>query len=125
MKLAPERIEALVLGILAVAGYRLDKVWAVLPALRDARLTDPAHVVATDIAALTVALAEAGYNRGLLTGNLASRLQELMKAVEAGALDDLEVAFAARDKTRALNLLVMMPGIGKRTAETVWSICLS
>jgi hypothetical protein len=76
--------EALLVSVLAVNSYPLEKAWALLPSLRDAHLTDPVFVASSDIAALTVLLAESGYNKGILTGLFAERVQQLMRAIHEG-----------------------------------------
>lgn len=69
-----------------------------------------------------MALSRAGYNRGLLTGMLAERLQALMVAVASGSLDGLEDAVASGNKSEARALLLRVKGIGERVAEVAWQL---
>lgn len=79
--------EVLVTALFAVNSYSYDRVHALLPRFRAAHLLDPEHVTSLDIGPLTVAIYEAGYDRGLLTSRFAERLAGLMAALHKGDLD--------------------------------------
>ena len=121
MPLPDEQIEALVASILAVNSYGLDKAYAILPALREAGLTNPPQTAIKDIGELTVALGNAGYCRGWLTGMMAERLASLMAAIE-GKLDDLGSFVDSNNKTSAINLLCTIKGIGSKVANDAWML---
>lgn len=120
MKLSNPELEALVTAILAVNRYPIEKVWNLLPELRKSGLIDPGSVADADIGDLTVRLASAGYDRGMLTSMLAGRLQNLMRAVGEGTLDGLTAAAARRDKAAAVEILGQVKGIGPQVAESAW-----
>ena len=73
-----------------------------------------------DAAQLTVALATAGYDRGLLTSMIAERLHALMVAAERGALDGLVDAVSAKDAPRGHEILRSIRGVGPTVAHTAW-----
>jgi 3-methyladenine DNA glycosylase/8-oxoguanine DNA glycosylase len=122
MNLSPAQLEAIVMALLAVNAWPIDKVLAALPALRTAGLLDPAQVAAADIGPLTVKLAAAGYDRGLLTELFALRLQNLMRAVRDGALDAVAAAHRSGDREAAVAALCTVKGIGPRVADTAWQL---
>jgi hypothetical protein len=49
MGLPVSSVECLLMAILAVNSYSLDKAWKLLPRMRELGLTDPARVVAMDM----------------------------------------------------------------------------
>lgn len=120
MKLSNNELEAVVAAILAVNRYPIEKAWDLLPKLREAGLTVPDMVVDEDIGRLTVRLASAGYDRGMLTSMLADRLQGLMRAVQQGQLDGLAAASARKDKKAAVEILCRVKGVGPQVAESAW-----
>ena len=115
-------LEAVVAAVLAVNRYPLEKAWELLPPLRKAGLTRPEKVIGTDIGVLTVALAKAGYNRGLLTEMMAGRLQALMAAVQAGTLDRLDALVAAAKRDEAVASLREVRGIGPQVAANALAL---
>ena len=122
MALSNESLDAIVAAVLAVNNYGLEKAYGLLPALRKAGLTRPAKVVNEDLGTLTVRLARAGYNRGLLTEMMAGRLLGLMKAVHEGTLDRLDSLAASGDQDRTLALLCEIHGIGPQVAANAWML---
>ena len=120
--LARTLIEAIVPALLAVNRYPLEKAWGLVPDLRKAGLLDPASVVDRDIGDLTVSLAAAGYDRGLLTEMFATRLRSLMAAIAAGQLDGLPDLVARRDESAACELLCTVKGIGPAVARNAWML---
>lgn len=120
MALSNHSLDAIVAAVLAVNNYGLEKAFGLLPALRKASLTSPAKVVNEDLGVLTLRLAQAGYNRGLLTEMMAGRLLVLMKAVQEGKLDRFDTLVAAGDQGQALALLREVHGIGPQVAANAW-----
>ena len=116
MKLTPDHSEALVVAVLAVNRYPLEKVWGQLSGLRAKRLTDPEWVAGADLGDVVVNLAASGHDRGMLTGMMAERLQVLMQAVFAGTLDTLPGLLAKGDTEAVVKLLCTVKGIGPRVA---------
>ena len=116
-----ELLEEVVVALLAVNNYPLDKAWKLLPALREAGLTKP-ESVPSDAGEATVKLAAAGYDRGLLTSMFAERIQGLMQAAQSGDLDGLEGLVREGKKAEAAAVLCKVKGIGPRVAETAWML---
>jgi len=116
-----EHVEDLVVALLAVNQYPIEKAWALLPALRSEGLNAPATTPA-DLGEATVMLANAGYNRGLLTSMFAERIQNLMWAVRDGRLDGFDELVTAGKKNEAMALLCSISGIGPRVADNAWQL---
>lgn len=119
-----EFLDDVVVALLAVNNYPLDKAWNLLPALREAGMTSP-DAVPQDIGEATVRLATAGYDRGLLTSMFAERIQNLMAAVRRGDLSRIDALIETKNKEQALELLCSVKGIGPRVATTAWSLWTS
>lgn len=122
MPLQDEHIEVLVCAILSVNSYAYEKAHGLMPSLRVARLLDASHVTSLDLGPLTVALYNAGYDRGMLTSRIAERLQGLMRSVRGGLLDDLPGYVAKPDEASALAVLQKVPGVGPKVARIVWTL---
>lgn len=120
--LSNDHMDALVASLLAVNAYPVDKVWAALPAMREAGLLDPAQTVGRDLGEVTVRLAQAGYDRGMLTSLLAGRLQDLLAAVQLGKLDTIAQLVAAGRRSETEALLQTVKGIGPRVANVAWQL---
>lgn len=113
-------VESLVTALLAVNNYSLEKVWHLLPRLREEGLTIPASVMSEDLGQLTVRLANAGYDRGRLTEMFAERLRHLMAAIGTGQLDDLLAAVTRKDADTVQKMLCEVRGIGPQVAHSAW-----
>lgn len=122
MALSDQSLEAIVAAVLAVNNYGLEKAYGLLPALRKAGLTRPAKVVDEDLGRLTVRLAQAGYNRGLLTGMMADRLAGLMKAMLDGKLARFDPLVSTGKREEAIALLCEIHGIGPQVAANAWAL---
>jgi hypothetical protein len=120
--LSNDHLDALVAALLAVNAYSVEKVWAALPAMREAGLLDPAQTVGRDLGEVTVRLAQAGYDRGMLTSLLAGRLQDLLAAVQLGKLDSVAQLVAAGRRSETEALLQTVKGIGPRVANVAWQL---
>jgi hypothetical protein len=119
-KLPAQVVESLLAALLAVNRYPLEKAWKLLPHLREEGLTSPVSVAAEDLGQLTVRLARAGYDRGLVTGILAQRVQHLMVAITAGRLDELPAAVQRNDAKATQRMLCEISGIGPQVAHSAW-----
>lgn len=112
----------IVAAMLAANSFRLHRAQKVVPKLRSARLLDPEHVCGLELGAMTVQLANAGYDRGMLTSMFAGRLQALVRALRDGQLDGLDEAIAAGNEARAVELLTTIKGVGPVVARTAWAL---
>lgn len=122
MALSEHTTEAIIVSMLAVNSYSLERAYDLLPALRAAGLTSPLMAVEKDAGEITVLLGKAGYKRGLLTGMFAERLLAMMKAVGSGEMDALDGLLAANDRDSALALLCRVRGIGPQVAANAWAL---
>lgn len=120
MEISQESIDAILVALLAVQQYSLDRAWSLLPKLEKAGLTDPKKVVKANLGALVVKLTESGYERGLLNGLMAPRVQNLMMAVVAGELDAFDELRGTGDRQAAIELLCRVKGIGPKVANNAW-----
>ncbi|WLT30647.1 hypothetical protein [Geothrix sp. PMB-07] len=87
MKIQDEHLEAIIVSMLAVKNFSLERAYGLLPAMRKSGLTCPKSVIDTPPDTIKAELANAGYQRGHLTKMFAERLISLMKVVDAGKLD--------------------------------------
>jgi hypothetical protein len=115
----------LVCAVLAVQSYPYERVYRALPKLREARLLDPDHVTSLELGPLTVALFNAGYDRGMLTSRFAERLCALMRAIKDGELDALPGHVASNEETAGCALMIKVPGVGPVVARTAWKLLTS
>ena len=120
MKITQDQLDCIIAALLAVNAYGLDKTYALLPAFREAGLTNPQRLTKMNIAQVTKRLAQAGYDRGLLTEMMAGRFINLLRAAEAGELDALPALIAKGDKLQATQLLCTVKGIGPKVAVDAW-----
>jgi hypothetical protein len=83
----PEQVVHLVVAVLAVGGYSLQRAWNLLASLQKEGLTDSKAVEKYDEAEVVRRLARSGYNRGpTVTPSMAKRLMALHAAVRDGVL---------------------------------------
>jgi hypothetical protein len=122
MLLQQAHLEALIVSVLAVNAYGLEKAYALLPAFRKSGLTDPRKVAMADVEDVMMRLYEAGYRRGMLAEMMAGRLISLMKVVEDGKLDALNALVVKGDQEGTKALLCMVKGIGPKVAADVWML---
>lgn len=125
MALAASQVECLLMALLSVNNYPLEKGWRLLPRMREQGLTDPARVAAMDMPAAISALVGAGYDRKNLTWMFAERVKALMTAIHDGELAGLDDAIAAKDKARATELLDRVRGVGPTVIENAWALLMS
>lgn len=127
MKLAAHELDMIVAAMLAANSYPLLRAQEVVPKLRNARLLNPEHVCALEPGPLTVQLASAGYDRGMLTSMFAQRLQALLGAARDGKLDGLPDAIAKRDEATGIKLLTAVKGcgVGPVVARTAWALLMA
>ena len=122
----PEQVDLVVAAMLSANHFALLRAQEIVPKLRAARLLDPDHVLCgLKSGPLTVQLASAGYDRGMLTSMFAERLRALVQSIRDGHLDNLDDAITARDERAAMRLLTAVKGIGPVVARTAWTLLLA
>ncbi len=120
--LSGEQVADLLVAALAVNSYPLAQARALLPALREQGLVDPAAVAALRNEEIVERLDRAGYRRGQVNFIVGPRLHELMQAIHQGALADLPALVSAGDDAAALQLLRTVPGVGPKVAAHAWQL---
>lgn len=125
MALSATQIECLLMALLAVNNYPLEKAWGLLPRMRATGLTDPDRVTAMDMAGAIEALTSSGYDRKNLTWMFAERVKALMAAIHGDELTGLDEAIAAKDKARATELLDRVRGVGPTVIQNAWALLMS
>lgn len=122
MTLSAQQVADLLVAALAVNSYPLVQAWALLPALREQGLVDPAVVAALRNEEIAERLDRAGYRRGQVNFIVGPRLHELMQSIHAGALADLPARVADGDQAAALKLLQTVPGVGPKVSARAWQL---
>lgn len=125
MAITTPQVECLLMALLSVNNFPLEKTWSLLPRLREVGLTDPARVTSMDMAATIEALTSAGYDRKNLTWLIAERVKALMAAIHGGDLAGLETAITARDQERATALLLQVRGVGPTVIRNAWALLMN
>lgn len=106
-------VDHLVVALLSVGGYPLQRTRDRLEKIREAGLTDPNVVRALSEAAVVTRLAGAGYDRGPeVTTSMARRLIALHAAVRDGVLDRALVLLTDKKTDDARAILCKIKGIG-------------
>lgn len=118
MGISKNEIESIVVGVLSVNRYGLEKAYALLPALENGGLLDSELVAAMDIEDLIIGLEAAGYRRGRLMTKMASRYLALMLAVKSGDLDSFGDLLRSGETEMAADLLCKVWGIGPSVAHS-------
>jgi hypothetical protein len=82
-----EDIVSVVIAMLAVGGYSLQRVWDIQASLEKEGLIDPKAVEKLNEAEVVRRLVNSGYDRGpIVTTSMAQRLMALHRAVRSGVL---------------------------------------
>jgi len=115
-----EHLEAIIVSMLAVNNFSLERAYGLLPTLRESGLTSPKRVIDTPTDTIRAGLATAGYQRGHLTEMFADRLIALMREVDAGRLDRIDSLVLSGKREEAQELLCSIRGIGPRVALHAW-----
>lgn len=109
----------LVISLLAVNGWGLDKAGALLDGLRGQGLTDPSAIASREWGDNAQSLEAAGYNRGEYMISLLT--DRIIAAAKAWFEHDLEPrlkdAEAKRDLARIAELLIPINGVGKQVVS--------
>lgn len=111
--------ENLVIAMLSVGGFSVDKVLKLRGQLETAGLLDPRNLSSWDEARLTRELTGAGYERGLLTGMYAERLAAAMRVLASDvSRSETERVLSSVDPDEIAQLLLPQRGIGPRVVES-------
>jgi hypothetical protein len=103
----------LVISILAVNQYSLERTYSLLQSLRDQKVTDPQVLVREGTDRIARRLRDAGCDRGPFMTNLfAERLAALGAFIRAHGIAECETIIGSRDAKRIKELLLPINGIG-------------
>jgi len=114
----PEVIQDLVVAILAVNFWTLEKVYALREELEAQGLFDLAALAQQDTQAVTAQLVAAGYQRGgFPVPQMADRLIATAKNLLSGKEAELRALLAAGNTTGLDRFLLELKGVGPVVAE--------
>lgn len=110
----------LLLAMLAVNSWELDKVGALLPRLKETRLTEPASVARMSFEKVFTSLVEAGYGRGdYIVSLLAERVISAGNAFTEDKLEEKVLeAERSKDIESIKRFLQPIKGVGPKVLET-------
>jgi hypothetical protein len=105
----------LVVSILSVNQYSLEKTYACLPALQSLGLCSPDKLGSWDVEDIIVWLKQAGLDRGpFMTALFAKRLSSLGVAVNAMGIADFTRSLSSKKCAEISELLMPINGIGPK-----------
>ena len=107
--------EDLIVSILAVNQYSLEKTYPLLEGLRKGGLTYPNNLAAWNPDEITARLRESGCNRGaFMTGLFALRLCSVGVAAKARGIEEFTRILLSKDFAEIDRLLMSVNGIGPK-----------
>ena len=105
--------EDLVVSILAVNQYSLERIFPLLDRLRGQQLTNPFVLVCEDVDNIDSRLRASGFDRGaFMTRLFAQRLASLGSLIRAKGVSEFELILKGSNKTAIKELLLPVKGIG-------------
>jgi endonuclease III-like uncharacterized protein len=114
-------LDDLIVSILAVNNYPLEKAYKLVEALRSNQWMNLEQVATWTHEQAVKALAASGYDRGdTMNSIFASRLQDLALYVTKNGLKPLQDALAAGSKDTAEAFLLKLHGIGPAVVRNFW-----
>ena len=111
----------LVVSMLSVNQFPLERAYALLPGLQSEKLTDPAELSKRTPPEIYAKLIAAGYNRGeFMTYLFAERLVSLGTFVQSAGIANCETVMKGHDARALEKLLLPINGIGKVVMENLF-----
>ena len=108
----------LVLAILSVNNYPLDKTFALFEALSENGLFDPAMLAAIGQTEVAQRLGAAGYNRGgTMTAIFTDRLVSLGRLTSRVPIDECNAVLASGTRDEVSSLLSSVKGVGPKVLD--------
>lgn len=118
-----ELYENLVLAVLSVNSFPLEKVYRLREDLRKQGLFSPKVVVEWDHPTSISHLVSAGYDRGdTMNSIFASRLQELAMAANSGTLDPIWKNVLGGSRKNADEQMLRLHGVGPAVLRNFWTL---
>lgn len=108
----------LVIALLSVNNYPLEKTFDLFKGLAEAGLFEPARLAAWDLAEISRRMGQAGYDRGpAMTQIFAERLSGLGHFLSAHGLLECEEVLGTGSRAEITALLTPAKGIGPRVLQ--------
>ena len=115
--------EDLVISILSVNNYSLERTYQSIEGLRSEGLTDPIHLMKLDQKEIVVRLKAAGCDRGSFMTNLfALRLANLGALIESKGVEGCLNVISGKDTRAIEELLLPVNGIGPVVIENFYCL---
>jgi hypothetical protein len=115
--------EDLVISILAVNQYSLERTYVFLGALREQKVTDPTSLARWDSQEIEARLRASGCDRGsFMTKLFAERLSALGALIRSTGIDECEKAICSRDARAIEAFLLPVKGIGPVVLRNFYSL---
>lgn len=113
--------ENLLVALLSVNQWSVEKVYGLVDRFRNAGLFDFDSVACLDDAELTRRLGTAGYNRGtVLTPMMASRVRSVARILKGGTVRKLAEFIESGDTESAEDILRLIHGVGPYVLRNFW-----
>ena len=114
--------EDLILAMLSVGGYPVDKVLIIRVVMKRVGLLDPHNLAAWDEARVTRELNSAGYSRGLLIGMYAERLVATFRSLTAEHFAETQTILENGNPVKVSEVLLPQYGIGPKVVDIFLSL---
>jgi len=115
--------EDLILAILSVNRYSLEKTYSAVGGFRSEGLFDPKKLAEQTLEEITVRLRRGGYDRGeYLTKLLAMRLMSLAAFVDRIGVEESERILTSPDKRKIEEFLQPVKGIGPQVLNNFFAL---
>jgi len=109
----------LVIAMLSVNNYPLDRTFALFDKLEDEGLFDPNVLASSSASEIARKLGDSGYNRGVaMTAIFTDRLLSLGELVKRGALADCQRTLQDGTRSDVKELLAQVKGVGPKVLES-------
>ena len=113
----------LIVCILAVNQYSLEKAYGLSERLREQGLLSPANLAAFTVPEIAGKLRKSGYDRGAyLTHLIAERLAALGAFIGSTGVEECEALLKTKDKTSISRVLLGVHGIGPVVLRNFFSL---
>ncbi|MFL6437695.1 MAG: hypothetical protein ACJ71Q_08960 [Terriglobales bacterium] len=109
----------LIVSMMAVNNYSLEKAFAHLHGLQQNGLLEPKNLISWKSEEIETQLKEAGFNRGsFMNRQMAQRMSSLGRFLETKGIAECESVLKSRDSSTIKILLLTVNGIGERVVES-------
>jgi hypothetical protein len=122
-KLTGDPWEDLVLSILSVNGYPIEKTYSIADNLRENGLFDPNKLAHYDFPDIALRIDSAGYKRGsFMTGIFSERLLALGKFAREHGIDACAEIISGGNASKIEKFLIQINGIGPKVLSNFFSL---